>query len=69
MQMEGVRAAPNTARDGQFNSGVGREAVDAAFRQEVVGVERSVQDLQQHGNGRRLESCTIDEELRVVLEV
>lgn len=32
-------------------------------------VERSVQDLQQHGNGRRLESYIIDEELRFVLEI
>ncbi len=65
--MEGVRATYYTAGNGQLDSGVGRKVVDTSGRQEVVCVERSVQDLQEHRDGRRDKRCVIDEELRSIL--
>lgn len=65
--MEWVRATRHTSGDGQLDGGVRRKVVDAAGRQEVVRVERSVQDLQQHRDSRRDKRRIVDEELRSVL--
>lgn len=65
--MEGVRAACHASRNGELDGGVRREVVHAAGRQEVVCVQRSVQDLQEHGDGWGYEGSVVDEELRAVL--
>lgn len=67
MQVEGVRATCHTAGDGELDSGVRRKVVDAAGRQKLVCVERSIQDLQQHRDSWRNERRIVYEELRSVL--
>ena len=68
VQVEGVGLAGSVGNhgEGDLDSRVGRDGVDAAVGEELRRGERATEDLEQHGDGRGREGLVVDVEIGAV---